>query len=397
MAPQPPQDEEQQPLLTSGSHDSATLKSYDTAVSTSSSSGDHGNDDDAVWEPLAASSSLELPEHEQHSSGPKTTGGGYSSMITKGHVLLLIVAILYGSLNVALRGVYAQPDPPKASALSTIRGWMAVLCFAPFLLHQRHQPQQPQQPTSTATSNSNNNNGLWKVALELAIWNFGAQALVNVGLLYIPSARAAFFTQLSVVMTPGLSALAGHKLHRNVGMACVFALIGLVLLCKQHNSDSDNDSPGSFTLGFGDILTLCGALSWSTYIYRLSAVGGHYNDVHLQALKNIMLASLYTIWCLVEFFWTGGENPWMGWSSSILAWVFLFYSALGPGCVADVLQQQGQATVTATVSNIILSLEPVFTAIFARLLLGEYTSGMEKLGGCMILLAAIVATLGQEE
>jgi hypothetical protein len=34
-------------------------------------------------------------------------------------------------------------------------------------------------------------------------------------------------------------------------------------------------------------------------------------------------------------------------------------SALGPGCIADVLQQQGQSTVTATVANILLSLEPV--------------------------------------
>jgi drug/metabolite transporter (DMT)-like permease len=127
------------------------------------------------------------------------------------------------------------------------------------------------------------------VAAELALWNFGAQALGNVGLLYIPSVRAAFFTQLSVVITPGYAALSGHKIHFNVGVACGIALMGLILLCKNQSSSSsittnnknDNNNTSSaggdggdgFTLGFGEMLTLCRARSWLTYIYRLSAVG----------------------------------------------------------------------------------------------------------------------------
>jgi drug/metabolite transporter (DMT)-like permease len=87
-----------------------------------------------------------------------------------------------------------------------------------------------------------------------------------------------------------------------------------------------------------------------------------------------------------------GDSQWIGWTN-LTAWALLFYSALGPGTVADVLQQQGQSRVTATVANIILSLEPVFTALFGRILLGELTTGVEKMGGCLILTAAVVATL----
>ena len=319
-------------------------------------------------------------------------------VVTRGHLLLLFVAILYGTLNVSLRAVYDLPDPPSASALSTVRGWLAVVCFAPLLWHQQQQQQQHQLSfldTSTPTKLSLfQQPDLWKVAAELAVWNFGAQALVNVGLMYVLSARAAFFTQLSVVMTPALSALAGHKVHANVWWACGIALGGLILLSeKASNDDSDNENNTSgfdLTLSPGDILCLCGALSWSTYLFRVSAVGDAYDEVMLQAVKNLVLASLYTIWFLLEVIITG-ERQWLG-CTSLAAWAVLFYSALGPGTIADVVQQKAQSTVVATVANIILSSEPVFTAMFARVLLGELTTWSEKVGGCLILVAAIVAT-----
>jgi drug/metabolite transporter (DMT)-like permease len=343
--------------------------------------------------------------------------------VTREHLLLLLVAILYGTLNVSLRAVYDLPDPPSASALSTVRGWLAVLCFAPLLWHQNKQQQsQPPLAVPAAPLDSTHTDGrsnmatdvttqqsqqqqqqqqqqpdLWKVAAELAVWNFGAQALVNVGLMYVLAARAAFFTQLSVVMTPVLSAMAGHNVHANVWWACGIAFGGLILLSEKvsNDNDSDNDSDNGntfdMTLSLGDILCLCGALSWSTYLFRVSAVGNAYDEVILQAVKNVVLASLYTIWFLLELLITG-ERQWVGCTSSLVAWVVLFYSALGPGTIADVVQQKAQATVVATVANIILSSEPVFTAILGRVFLGELTTWSEKIGGCFILVAAVVAT-----
>lgn len=292
--------------------------------------------------------------------------------VTKGHLLLFVVAILYGTLNVALRGIYDCPDPPSASALSTVRGWMAVVCFAPFLISKKNNNDDA-TPT-TATNNSN----IWKVAAELAFWNFGAQGLLNVGLIYIASARAAFLTQLSVVMTPCLAFLTGQRVQSNVWWACGFALAGLVFMSKKEHHDADDGgSSHGFSLGIGDLICLGGALSWSTYLFRLSAVGDQYGEIQLQALKTFFLALLYTVWCVLAIVVSGGASQWVGWNS-VAAWAMLFYSALGPGTVADVLQQNGQKTVNATVANIILSLEPVFTAIFGLVLLGEHTTLMEK-------------------
>jgi drug/metabolite transporter (DMT)-like permease len=223
---------------------------------------------------------------------------------------------------------------------------------------------------------------LWKVAAELALWNFGAQGLLNIGLLSTPSARASFLTQTSVVMTPVISAFAGHQVHRNVKIGCAVALAGLMLL--------SSDTKFGIAFSFGDALVLAGALCWSLYLFRLSAVGDSYDPVQLQGSKTFFLAILYSCW------WLGAasqseEGLWLGWTNWV-AWALIFYSALGPGTVADVIQQKGQATVSASVANIVLSMEPLFTAILGRVLLGELTSWQEKLGGGMIILASLVAT-----
>jgi drug/metabolite transporter (DMT)-like permease len=81
---------------------------------------------------------------------------------------------------------------------------------------------------------------------------------------------------------------------------------------------------------------------------------------------------------------------WSGWDN-LLGWAVLAYSALGPGTIADLLQQKGQETVAASESNLILCMEPVFTLFLGRFILGEETSWLEKLGGFFLILGAMVA------
>lgn len=304
-------------------------------------------------------------------------------ILPPGHMFLILVAFLYGTLNVSLRMVYAEPGPPTASALSCTRGWLALVCFIPFLANQ---------PRSDSSSSNNITpthsiipaRPLVHVASELALWNFGAQALLTLGLESTESARASFFTQLSVVMTPAISAIAGQTVQSTVWIGCVIALCGLVLLCDE----------GGFrlVLSLGDVTVLAGALCWSMYLFRLSAVGEAYNEVRLQGTKTAFLAVLYSIWVAIEVqFGDVTVSPWPGWKNPI-TWLLIFYSALGPGTVADMVQQKGQATVSASVANVVLSMEPVFTAILGRIFLGEATTLFDKIGGGLIIIASVVAT-----
>jgi len=379
------------------------------------------------------------------SSSEETTVSKGMQNELKGRFLLAFVAFLYGTLNVSLRQLYALPGPPSASALSFTRGWLAAISFVPILLQsqkqQKHQQQKQVKPVDQPflqvelgadeaasissssipqemilESNKNKVPPLWIAAFELALWNFGAQALFNIGLLYTESARASFLAQTSVVITPLISMLAGQAVSKSVWVGCGLALSGLLLLSGGKGSARDaaasaftgsKDLPvllmGALTsikFSSGDLLILGGALSWSMYLFRMSKVGSRYPEVSLQALKTMLLATLYSSWfvssmvqCYAAGGWTDVANLWSGWRN-LSAWAILAYSAAGPGAIADILQQQGQKEVSATEANIILSAEPIFTAICGYLLLREVTTARENAGGAMIVLAALLASRG---
>ena len=150
-------------------------------------------------------------------------------------------------------------------------------------------------------------------------------------------------------------------------------------------------------------MILLGALSWSTYIFRTSKIANSYPELDLQFTKNALLALMYGGWfakTVVSTLSTAGESVgwtealstlWAGWNYPFV-WLLLIYSAIGPGAVADLLQQKGQKETSASESNIILCLESVFATLCAFVLLGEVSSLQEIFGGSLIVLAAILAS-----
>jgi len=312
-----------------------------------------------------------------------------TSVKNKARLLLILVAFLYGTLNVVFRLLYAMPNPPSASTLGFTRGWLAAASFIPIVLTQPKKTQ----PSNQSESTDPNKAPLWRAALELAFWNFGAQGLLNVGLLFTDAARASFLTQTSVVITPIISILAGHKVPKIVWAGCTAALAGLVML-----SGAVGGAGAAFAFSTGDLLVMGGALSWSMYLFRIASVGKRYPEIPLQSVKTTLLAVLYSVWFASSAIktWMEGAsivNLWLGWKN-LAAWGMLLYSGFGPGALADVLQQKGQKEVSASEANVILSSEPIFTAICARLVLGEITSQTENIGGGLIILGALLASGG---
>mmetsp|Transcript_14087 Transcript_14087/g.34126 ORF Transcript_14087/g.34126 Transcript_14087/m.34126 type:complete len:277 (-) Transcript_14087:280-1110(-) len=252
---------------------------------------------------------------------------------------------------------------------------------APTRIWKKNHPKKQENSTSN----------LWMAGIELGLWNFLAQGLVNVGLLSVASARASFLTQTSVIMTPLLSIGTGQSVSKSVWVGCALALGGLTLLSGGSSGGMDAGAGAMLAFSSGDILILTGAFSWSLYLFRLSKIAPKFDEVNLQAIKTTALAVFYTLWLGVSLWQNPAGITW-SWATNGVAWLALIYSAIAPGTVADILQQQGQKEVSASEANIILSLEPVFAALCAWLLLGETMSGLETVGGGLILMAALVAT-----
>ncbi|KAK1736364.1 drug/metabolite transporter (DMT) family transporter [Skeletonema marinoi] len=324
-----------------------------------------------------------------------------SSKTAKGRAILLFVAFLYGTLNVTLRAVYASDGAPTASVLSLVRQCLSVLTFIPIIASANIRNNAAGNETEREKIwVLNNSRPLWLAAAELAFWNCGAQGLINAGLLFSPAARASFLTQTSVVLTPLISAVAGETIQSSVWGGCALALVGLFLISTSSSDTSsvtDTDilaTASSFNQG--DAMILLGALSWSAYIFRTSQIANKYSELDLQFTKTAFLAGMYGIWFLFEALSTlksGGTllQLWSGFQS-IPVWIILAYSAVGPGAIADLLQQQGQKEVTASESNIILCMESIFAAVCAFTLLGEVSSIKEVIGGLFIVVAAILAS-----
>jgi drug/metabolite transporter (DMT)-like permease len=245
---------------------------------------------------------------------------------------------------------------------------------------------------------------MWKSAIELAFWNFGAQGLVTLGLLVSPAARASFLTQTSVVMTPFISTLVGETIGPSVWGGSGLALFGLYLIGS--TTDTTMMVTSSTFLNRGDVMILLGALSWSMYIFRTSKLAKNYPELELQFAKTALLAMMYGSWFAFDAVSTLSTAAatdgwsmkaltplWAGWNSSAYVWMMLIYSAVGPGAVADLLQQRGQKLVpSASESNVILCLESVFAAGCAYAFLGEVSSMREIAGGALIVIAAILAS-----
>ncbi|KAL7498187.1 hypothetical protein ACHAWT_006081 [Skeletonema menzelii] len=330
-----------------------------------------------------------------------------SSKKAKGRAILLLVAFLYGTLNVTLRAIYASEGAPTASVLSLVRQCLSVLTFIPIIVsinrnNAAEMEQKREEDLGIKLGNTSveedESRPMWLAAAELAFWNCGAQGFINAGLLFSPAARASFLTQTSVVLTPVISAMAGESIESSVWGGCALALVGLFLISTSSSVDDSSviDVATTSVFNQGDVMILLGALSWSTYILRTSQIANKYSELDLQFTKTAFLAGMYGLWFLSEALSTlnsGGTllQLWSGFQS-IPAWILLAYSAVGPGAIADLLQQQGQKEVTASESNIILCTESIFAAVCAFTLLGEVSSIQEVIGGLFIVVSAILAS-----
>lgn len=79
----------------------------------------------------------------------------------------------------------------------------------------------------------------------------------------------------------------------------------------------------------------------------------------------------------ISDFWTLGTDP--------IGWGLLFFLAAGPTVAGFGLYNVSLSYLPSSVANLILTTEPVFTAIIAYVLLGEWMDGWQISGGVLIL------------
>jgi drug/metabolite transporter (DMT)-like permease len=201
-----------------------------------------------------------------------------------------------------------------------------------------------------------------------------AQILQTAGLAQTPASVSGFITGMYVVATPLFAALI---LRSRIGLltwvAVVLAMAGLGVLTLS-----------GFSIGYGEALIFVAAM-----IYALHIVGlGAWSDARQTLGMAIVQLIVITVICTVCTAPNGIVLP-----DRTGDWVSVLYMAIFAGAGAMIGQTWAQAHLPPTRAAIIMSMEPVFAALFAVLFGGESATIRMVIGGLMVLAAMLIVEL----
>ncbi|HET7432368.1 MAG TPA: DMT family transporter [Nocardioides sp.] len=211
-------------------------------------------------------------------------------------------------------------------------------------------------------------------ALVLGALYGGAQILQTAGLAHTAASVSGFITGMYVVATPVFAALILRtRIGPSTWFAVLLAAVGLGVL-----------SLDGLSVGFGEALTLVAALMYALHIVGLGAWSRPRDALGMSIVQIGVIATI----CLVASAPGGIVVP-----DRAADWLSVLYMAVLAGAVALLAQTWAQAHLAPTRSAIIMSMEPVFAALFAVLFGGEPTTTRMLLGGSLMLTAMLIVEL----
>jgi drug/metabolite transporter (DMT)-like permease len=201
-----------------------------------------------------------------------------------------------------------------------------------------------------------------------------AQILQTAGLAHTPASVSGFITGMYVVCTPLFAAVI---LRTRIGpmtwAAVLLAVVGLGVLTL-----------GGFHVGYGEAVTLVAAMIYALHIVGLGAWSTSRDAIGMSILQCIVIAVV----CSVAAAPGGIVVP-----HRAADWASVVYMALVAGAAALLVQTWAQAHLPPTSTAIVMSMEPVFAALFAVLFGGESATARMLLGGGLVLAAMLVVEL----
>jgi drug/metabolite transporter (DMT)-like permease len=206
----------------------------------------------------------------------------------------------------------------------------------------------------------------------------GGQILQTTGLAHTSASVSGFITGMYVVATPLFAAvLLRSRIGAMTWLAVLLAMGGLGVLTL-------GDVSSGLGLGYGEALTLVSALIYALHIVGLGAWSESRDAMGMSILQCLVIAAI----CAVAAAPGGIVLP-----DRTSDWVSISYMALIAGAASLLGQTWAQAHLPPTRTAVIMSMEPVFAALFAVLLGGESATLRMLLGGALVLAAMLIVEL----
>ena len=203
------------------------------------------------------------------------------------------------------------------------------------------------------------------------------QALQQISLIYTDVANTGVFTVMYVLIVPLISYLVfSKKIHWSVWPAVIFCVVGGLLLSEIKNT----------SVRLGDSLGILSAFCWAVHIILIRKIIEFFNYPITIAMSQCLVGCLILILPMYLF-----ETPTF---SNILKDSYeILYVGILSSAVAFLLQTYSLQNISPAPAAIIFSLEGVFAAIFAWLILDQFLNEIKILGIFLILSAVILSQI----
>jgi len=213
----------------------------------------------------------------------------------------------------------------------------------------------------------------YKLIIPVGIFLFLASVFQLVSLLYTDVANSAFFTIFYVPMVPIIVYfIFSEKLHWSIWPSVLACVIGGYLL----------SDVGDANVRFGDSLVLVGALFWALHIIYIGKIIDQFDlPFFIALLQNLVVAALSFLLAVIF------EE--IDFSKIKLETFEILYAGILSGGAAFALQLFGQRNISVAPAAIVMSLEGVFAAIAAWIILNQIL-GLNNIIGCMLILGGIL-------
>jgi len=377
-------------------------------------------------------------EKNDDESNQETTWIGLSER-TKGIVVLLTVPLAWGTYGPVVKYLYEiKPAVPGFvfSACYYLVASLTTLSIVSFQQNRSNnffQAEEEEKQIGTDTIDGDEtmeHRPTFPIAggIELGLYLFLGNCLQVIGLKTVSSDRAGFLVQLTTVMVPVTEALLAGNLLAILPRTWISCLLAFCGICVMNLDGMDQESIASMldifkSFSKGDVLILSAAVLYTLHVVRLGRYAKETTPMKLAASKATVETILSTslVVGLMSFAGSGVtagggflafvqesgmeiSNFFSSISKSVATGAVpqsAILSALGATlwtglvtCAYTIFAQSyGQKRVGPSEANLIYSVQPICTALFAFLLLGETMGPAGVVGGIFIGAAVYLVTM----
>ena len=278
-------------------------------------------------------------------------------------ICLIISTLIWGTTFVAQDSGMDNIGPFTFNSVRFFVGFLAVAPF--FFIFERKKIRE-----QIIISKKEN---FFKLILPVGFFLFLGTVFQQVSLLYTNIANSAFFTVFYVPMVPIiLFFLFSKKIHWSIWPSVVFCVVGVYFLSDFNDTN----------IRYGDSLVIVGALFWALHIIYIGKIIQDFDLPFFIALLQNIIVAVFSFILVVIF-----EE--IDFSKIKLETFEILYAGILSGAAAFALQIFGQKNIESAPAAIIMSLEGVFAATAAWLILNQVL-GINNIIGCLLILCGVL-------